>query len=73
MIVEKLWIMWKQKRCRHHYKKHWSRVSGKYEMRCTKCGKEQPKEPCPMSPKDREELRKRHTYHGTIVTESEVK
>ena len=73
MIVEKLWTMWKQKRCDHHYKKHWSRISGKYVMKCTKCGKEQPKEPCPMSPKERKEMRARHIYQETKVSEREVK
>lgn len=32
----------KQRRCRHHYWKHWNRGSGLYGgyiKRCTKCGK----------------------------------
>nr|DAO20050.1 MAG TPA: antitoxin [Caudoviricetes sp.] len=38
------WIRWiRQHRCRHHYRKHWSRDSGPYGgyvMRCSLCGKE---------------------------------
>lgn len=25
--------------CKHNYRKHWSRLSGNYEKRCTRCGK----------------------------------
>lgn len=40
MLIEKLWRLWKQKRCRHHYKKRWSKEKKSYIMRCMKCGKE---------------------------------
>ncbi len=33
---------WKQRRCKHIYKKHWSRSAGQYGgyvRRCVKCGK----------------------------------
>lgn len=29
----------KQKQCKHHYRKHWSRDTGGYVRRCVKCGK----------------------------------
>nr|DAU80529.1 MAG TPA: zinc finger domain protein [Caudoviricetes sp.] len=31
---------WRQRRCRHRYRKHWSREAGGYVRRCVKCGKE---------------------------------
>lgn len=40
MLIEKLWRLWKQKRCRHHYKKRWRKEKKSYTMRCMKCGKE---------------------------------
>ena len=40
MFIEKLWKLWKQKRCNHHYKKRWSRKKKSYTMCCVKCGKE---------------------------------
>ena len=40
MFIEKLWKLWKQKKCNHHYKKKWSRKKKSYTMCCVKCGKE---------------------------------
>lgn len=39
-MLIKLRNMWKQKRCRHIYKKKWSKQKKTYILCCLKCGKE---------------------------------
>ena len=39
-MLERLIIWMKQKRCKHKYRKHYSKETGGYVMRCAKCEKE---------------------------------
>ena len=39
-MLERLIIWMKQKRCKHKYRKHYSKETGGYVIRCAKCEKE---------------------------------
>ena len=39
-MLERFAIWMKQKRCKHKYRKRYSKETGGYVMRCTKCEKE---------------------------------
>lgn len=39
-MLERLIIWMKQKRCKHKYRKHYSKETGDYVMRYAKCEKE---------------------------------
>lgn len=39
-MLERIAIWLKEKLCKHKYRKHYSRDSNGYVMRCVKCGKE---------------------------------